>query len=80
MDNADQIKNGMEREVRSVLSKLRELKSLTDTTFYDQLQDVMTFRKQKNAPSLVKLRKELDEALRKHHHKMELECSEFKEK
>ena len=80
MGNADQIKNGMEREVRLVLSKLQELKSLTDTTFYDQLQDVMTLRKEKNVRGLASLKKELNEALRKHHQKMESERLEFKEK
>jgi len=65
LGDADQ----MEQEVRLILSKLRELKSLTDTIFYNQLQDVMTLRKQKNAPGLAVLRKELNKALRKHHKK-----------
>ena len=78
LENADQIKNGMEREVRSVLSKLRELKSLTDTTFYNQLHLAMTLRKQRNAPGLASLKKELNEALRKHHQKMESEYKEEK--
>ncbi len=69
LDNADQMEKEteeMEREVRSVLSKLRDLKSFINTTFYDQLQDVMTFRKEKNAQGLASLKKELNEALRKH--------------
>ena len=80
MDDADQIEKGMEKGVKLVLSKLRELKSLTNTTFYNQLQDVMTLRKQKNAPALASLKKELNEALRKHHQKMELARSEYKER
>ncbi len=63
MENAEHQKL---EEVRSVLSKLRELKSLTDTTFYDQLQDVMTLRKERNVQGLASLKKELNEALRKH--------------
>ena len=69
LDDADQIEKEMEKEVKSVLSKLRELKSLINTTFYNQLQDVMTLRKERNAPALASLKKELNEALRKHHKK-----------
>ena len=78
MDDADQIEKEMEKEVKSVLSKLRELKSLINTTFYNQLQDVMTLRKERNAQGLASLKKELNEALRKHHQKMESERSEYR--
>jgi len=70
LENVDQIGNKMEQEVWLIVNKLRELKALIDTTFYDQLHLVMTFRKEKNARGLASLKEELkkvDEILRKYH-------------